>query len=46
MIYLENDKIKVSELIIETIIGKTEYCTNLNKDVQLEAVKHNGEIIK
>jgi len=46
MIYLVEDKIKVSEIIIETIIGKTEYCTNLNKEGQLEAVKQNGFTIK
>ena len=46
MIYLVEDKIKVSEIIIETIIGKTEYCKNLNKECQLEAVKQNGFTIK
>ena len=46
MIYLVEDEIKVSEMIIEKIIGKTEYCTNLDKEGQLEAVKHNGFTIK
>jgi hypothetical protein len=39
MIYLEEDEIKVSELIIEKIISKTEYFTHLNKQDE-EIIKY------
>ena len=46
LIYLEDKKIKVSELVIEKIISKHEYFSNLNDKFQLEAVKQRGYSIQ
>ena len=46
LIYLEEFKIKVSELVIENTIGKNEYFTNLDKKSQIKTVKQYGQAIE
>jgi hypothetical protein len=46
LIYLENNKIKVNELIIENMVTISEYYTNLDKKCQYDAIKQNGLLIQ